>query len=156
MCIYNQCCSYLSQYQDMHCSEPWFHGHMREGRVMAERLIQDYCAETGGRDGTFLVRPSDTYVTDFTLSFWYNFQFVWSCGQLQQKLKDCSLSCNTQSNYRKYLFQRLWPIKVWLNLCLLLKWDDSPQCNGIPYRFIFFSRIVQKIATFVSHILSQS
>uniref|UniRef100_A0A3B4TIQ3 1-phosphatidylinositol 4,5-bisphosphate phosphodiesterase gamma n=1 Tax=Seriola dumerili TaxID=41447 RepID=A0A3B4TIQ3_SERDU len=58
------------KYQDLHCSEPWFHGRMKEGRLMAERLIHDYCAETGGRDGTFLVRESDTYVTDFTLSFW--------------------------------------------------------------------------------------
>ncbi|XP_029289098.1 1-phosphatidylinositol 4,5-bisphosphate phosphodiesterase gamma-2 [Cottoperca gobio] len=58
------------KYQDMHCSEPWFHSRMKEGRRMAERLIQDYCAENGGRDGTFLVRQSDTYVTDFTLSFW--------------------------------------------------------------------------------------
>uniref|UniRef100_A0A8D3E4L6 Phosphoinositide phospholipase C n=1 Tax=Scophthalmus maximus TaxID=52904 RepID=A0A8D3E4L6_SCOMX len=48
----------------------WFHGRMKEGRLMAERLIQDYCAEFGGQDGTFLVRESDTYVTDFTLSFW--------------------------------------------------------------------------------------
>uniref|UniRef100_A0A8C4HF19 Phosphoinositide phospholipase C n=1 Tax=Dicentrarchus labrax TaxID=13489 RepID=A0A8C4HF19_DICLA len=56
--------------KDLHISEPWFHGRMKEGRLMAERLIQDYCAETGGRDGTFLVRESDTYVTDFTLSFW--------------------------------------------------------------------------------------
>nr|XP_020468378.1 1-phosphatidylinositol 4,5-bisphosphate phosphodiesterase gamma-2 [Monopterus albus] len=58
------------KYQDLHCSQPWFHGRMTEGRVMAERLIYDYCAETGGRDGTFLVRESDTFVTDFTLSFW--------------------------------------------------------------------------------------
>uniref|UniRef100_A0A8C4HGP6 1-phosphatidylinositol 4,5-bisphosphate phosphodiesterase gamma n=1 Tax=Dicentrarchus labrax TaxID=13489 RepID=A0A8C4HGP6_DICLA len=58
------------KFQDLHISEPWFHGRMKEGRLMAERLIQDYCAETGGRDGTFLVRESDTYVTDFTLSFW--------------------------------------------------------------------------------------
>uniref|UniRef100_A0A4W6F008 1-phosphatidylinositol 4,5-bisphosphate phosphodiesterase gamma n=1 Tax=Lates calcarifer TaxID=8187 RepID=A0A4W6F008_LATCA len=50
--------------------EPWFHGRMKEGRLMAERLIHDYCTETRGRDGTFLVRESDTYVTDFTLSFW--------------------------------------------------------------------------------------
>ncbi|XP_035012016.1 1-phosphatidylinositol 4,5-bisphosphate phosphodiesterase gamma-2 isoform X1 [Hippoglossus stenolepis] len=56
--------------KDLHCTEPWFHGRMKEGRLMAERLIHDYCAETGGRDGTFLVRESDTYVTDFTLSFW--------------------------------------------------------------------------------------
>ncbi|KAF7225191.1 1-phosphatidylinositol 4,5-bisphosphate phosphodiesterase gamma-2 isoform X2 [Nothobranchius furzeri] len=60
----------IRKYQDLHCSEPWFHGQMHEGRIMAERLIQDYCAETGGQDGTFMVRQSDTFVTDFTLSFW--------------------------------------------------------------------------------------
>uniref|UniRef100_A0A8C7Y1H1 Phosphoinositide phospholipase C n=1 Tax=Oryzias sinensis TaxID=183150 RepID=A0A8C7Y1H1_9TELE len=58
------------KYQDMHCSEPWFHGQMKEGRQMAERRIHEYCTETGRRDGTFLVRQSDTYVTDYTLSFW--------------------------------------------------------------------------------------
>ncbi|KAK5893986.1 hypothetical protein CesoFtcFv8_010727 [Champsocephalus esox] len=58
------------KYQDLHTSEPWFHGRMKEGRQMGERLILDYCTENGGRDGTFLVRQSDTYVTDFTLSFW--------------------------------------------------------------------------------------
>ncbi|KAM9376371.1 1-phosphatidylinositol 4,5-bisphosphate phosphodiesterase gamma-2 [Pholidichthys leucotaenia] len=60
------------KYQDLHLSEPWFHGRMEEGRHMAERLIYDYCAETGASDGAFLVRQSDTYVTDFTLSFWRN------------------------------------------------------------------------------------
>ncbi|KAL6107326.1 plcg2 [Pungitius sinensis] len=58
------------KYQDMHLSEPWFHGRLKEGRVMAERLIHDHCVENGGIDGTFLARPSDTYVKDFTLSFW--------------------------------------------------------------------------------------
>ncbi|XP_029009963.1 1-phosphatidylinositol 4,5-bisphosphate phosphodiesterase gamma-2-like [Betta splendens] len=58
------------KYQDLHRSELWFHDCMTEGRTMAERLIQEYCSETGGRDGTFLVRQSGTYVTDFTLSFW--------------------------------------------------------------------------------------
>uniref|UniRef100_A0A8C2WMH2 Phosphoinositide phospholipase C n=1 Tax=Cyclopterus lumpus TaxID=8103 RepID=A0A8C2WMH2_CYCLU len=58
----------LGKYQDLHCSEPWFHGSLKEGRLMAERLIHDYCVENGGRDGTFLVRPSE----DFTLSFWRN------------------------------------------------------------------------------------
>uniref|UniRef100_A0A8C8J639 Phosphoinositide phospholipase C n=1 Tax=Oncorhynchus tshawytscha TaxID=74940 RepID=A0A8C8J639_ONCTS len=54
----------------LHTSEPWFHGRMSEGRQTAERLLQEFCAESGGRDGTFLVRESDTFVTDFTLSFW--------------------------------------------------------------------------------------
>lgn len=66
----------VPQYQDMHCSEPWFHGQMKEGRQMAERRIHEYCTETGRRDGTFLVRQSDTYVTDYTLSFWYMSAFL--------------------------------------------------------------------------------
>lgn len=63
-------CLLSSQYQDQHFTEPWFHGRMNEGRLMAEHLIQDFCAESGGRDGTFLVRESDRFVKDFTLSFW--------------------------------------------------------------------------------------
>lgn len=55
---------------ELHYAEPWFHGRMSEGRQTAERLLQEFCAESGGRDGTFLVRESDTFVTDFTLSFW--------------------------------------------------------------------------------------
>ncbi|KAM8893117.1 1-phosphatidylinositol 4,5-bisphosphate phosphodiesterase gamma-2 [Spinachia spinachia] len=58
------------KYQDRHLSEPWFHGRLKEGRVMAERLIHDHCVGNGAVDGTFLARPSDTYVKDFTLSFW--------------------------------------------------------------------------------------
>ncbi|TSK38446.1 1-phosphatidylinositol 4,5-bisphosphate phosphodiesterase gamma-2 [Bagarius yarrelli] len=55
---------------DLHRSEPWFHGRLAEGRQGAERLLQEFCAESGGKDGTFLVRESDTFLTDFTLSFW--------------------------------------------------------------------------------------
>lgn len=36
---------------------------------MAEKLLQDYC-EGGAKDGTFLVRESETFVGDYTLSFW--------------------------------------------------------------------------------------
>ncbi|XP_075994360.1 1-phosphatidylinositol 4,5-bisphosphate phosphodiesterase gamma-2 [Genypterus blacodes] len=60
----------LRKYQDLHCSQPWYHGRMKDGRQMAERLIQDYCAETGEGDGTFLVRDSKMFTADFTLSFW--------------------------------------------------------------------------------------
>uniref|UniRef100_A0AAZ3NU74 Phosphoinositide phospholipase C n=1 Tax=Oncorhynchus tshawytscha TaxID=74940 RepID=A0AAZ3NU74_ONCTS len=60
----------LRKSPELHTSEPWFHGRMSEGRQTAERLLQEFCAESGGRDGTFLVRESDTFVTDFTLSFW--------------------------------------------------------------------------------------
>ena len=64
-------CSYYQAFADQHVSEPWFHGRMSEGRQTAERLLQEFCAESGGKDGTFLVRESDTFLTDFTLSFWY-------------------------------------------------------------------------------------
>ncbi|CAH2324037.1 1-phosphatidylinositol 4,5-bisphosphate phosphodiesterase gamma-2 [Pelobates cultripes] len=55
---------------DLHLQEKWFHGRMWEGRIMAERLLQEYCAEMGGKDGTFLVRESESFRDDFTLSFW--------------------------------------------------------------------------------------
>ncbi|XP_029463990.1 1-phosphatidylinositol 4,5-bisphosphate phosphodiesterase gamma-2 [Rhinatrema bivittatum] len=55
---------------ELHLQEKWFHGKMREGRTTAERLLQEYCAEMGGKDGTFLVRESESFPNDYTLSFW--------------------------------------------------------------------------------------
>uniref|UniRef100_A0A665WST1 1-phosphatidylinositol 4,5-bisphosphate phosphodiesterase gamma n=1 Tax=Echeneis naucrates TaxID=173247 RepID=A0A665WST1_ECHNA len=55
-----------------HCAERWFHGKLgggRDGRQVAEKLLQEYC-EGGAKDGTFLVRESETFVGDYTLSFW--------------------------------------------------------------------------------------
>uniref|UniRef100_A0A8C5BU50 1-phosphatidylinositol 4,5-bisphosphate phosphodiesterase gamma n=1 Tax=Gadus morhua TaxID=8049 RepID=A0A8C5BU50_GADMO len=52
--------------------ERWFHGKLgggRDGRQVAEKLLQEYC-EGGAKDGTFLVRESETFVGDYTLSFW--------------------------------------------------------------------------------------
>ncbi|KAK6479875.1 1-phosphatidylinositol 4,5-bisphosphate phosphodiesterase gamma-2-like [Huso huso] len=54
---------------EMHLSEIWFHGKM-ENRRAAERCLQQYCAETGGMDGTFLVRESNTYAQDYIIVFW--------------------------------------------------------------------------------------
>uniref|UniRef100_A0A3P9PZG1 1-phosphatidylinositol 4,5-bisphosphate phosphodiesterase gamma n=1 Tax=Poecilia reticulata TaxID=8081 RepID=A0A3P9PZG1_POERE len=56
-----------------HVTEKWFHGKLgagRDGRQIAERLLSDYCQETGAPDGSFLVRESETFVGDYTLSFW--------------------------------------------------------------------------------------
>ncbi|XP_035378253.1 1-phosphatidylinositol 4,5-bisphosphate phosphodiesterase gamma-1 [Electrophorus electricus] len=58
---------------DQHVSEKWFHGKLgagRDGRQIAERLLSEYCLETGAPDGSFLVRESETFVGDYTLSFW--------------------------------------------------------------------------------------
>lgn len=56
-------------------AEKWFHGKLgagRDGRQIAERLLSEYCVETGAPDGSFLVRESETFVGDYTLSFWYD------------------------------------------------------------------------------------
>nr|XP_005986803.1 PREDICTED: 1-phosphatidylinositol 4,5-bisphosphate phosphodiesterase gamma-1 isoform X2 [Latimeria chalumnae] len=58
---------------DLHVTEKWFHGKLgagRDGRHIAERLLSEYCIETGAPDGSFLVRESETFVGDYTLSFW--------------------------------------------------------------------------------------
>ncbi|XP_041953720.1 LOW QUALITY PROTEIN: 1-phosphatidylinositol 4,5-bisphosphate phosphodiesterase gamma-1 [Alosa sapidissima] len=58
---------------DQHVTEKWFHGKLgagRDGRQIAERLLSEYCVETGAPDGSFLVRESETFVGDYTLSFW--------------------------------------------------------------------------------------
>ncbi|XP_067904610.1 1-phosphatidylinositol 4,5-bisphosphate phosphodiesterase gamma-1-like [Heterodontus francisci] len=58
---------------DLHVTEKWFHGKLgagRDGRQIAERLLTEYCIETGAPNGSFLVRESETFVGDYTLSFW--------------------------------------------------------------------------------------
>ncbi|XP_063311785.1 1-phosphatidylinositol 4,5-bisphosphate phosphodiesterase gamma-1 isoform X2 [Pelobates fuscus] len=64
-----------SNSSELHSTEKWFHGKLgagRDGRHIAERLLTDYCIETGAPDGSFLVRESETFVGDYTLSFWRN------------------------------------------------------------------------------------
>ncbi|XP_063802026.1 1-phosphatidylinositol 4,5-bisphosphate phosphodiesterase gamma-2 isoform X2 [Pseudophryne corroboree] len=77
--------------KDLHLQEKWFHGRMHEGRFMAERLLQEYCAEMGGKDGTFLVRESESYRDDYTLSFWRS-------GRVQH----CRIRSCTEGDHVKY------------------------------------------------------
>ncbi|EMP36224.1 1-phosphatidylinositol-4,5-bisphosphate phosphodiesterase gamma-2 [Chelonia mydas] len=79
------------KHTELHCSEKWFHGKMKEGRTTAERLIQEYCAEMGGKDGTFLVRESETFPNDYTLSFWRS-------GRVQH----CRIRSNSEGDTMKY------------------------------------------------------
>uniref|UniRef100_A0A674JCH7 Phosphoinositide phospholipase C n=1 Tax=Terrapene triunguis TaxID=2587831 RepID=A0A674JCH7_9SAUR len=65
----------VSNSTELHSTEKWFHGKLgagRDGRHIAERLLMEYCIETGAPDGSFLVRESETFVGDYTLSFWRN------------------------------------------------------------------------------------
>lgn len=53
---------------EIHFSEKWFHGRLRGGRTAANELVEKYAIDFG--DGTFLVRESDNFVGDYTISFW--------------------------------------------------------------------------------------
>lgn len=53
---------------ELHFGEKWFHGKLKpNGRDQAEGLLMKY-SHLG--DGTFLVRESETFVGDHSLSFW--------------------------------------------------------------------------------------
>lgn len=57
----------ITNTEEMHFSEEWFHGKLPGGRLEAERLLKQY-GDLG--DGTFLVRESETFVGDYSLSLW--------------------------------------------------------------------------------------
>ncbi|KAM9302230.1 1-phosphatidylinositol 4,5-bisphosphate phosphodiesterase gamma-2 [Gastrophryne carolinensis] len=76
--------------KEQHLQEKWFHAGMKD-RNMAERLLQEYCAEMGGKDGTFLVRESEKFPDDYTLSFWRS-----------GKVQHCRIRSCTDGEYVKY------------------------------------------------------
>ncbi|XP_068228881.1 1-phosphatidylinositol 4,5-bisphosphate phosphodiesterase gamma-1 isoform X1 [Palaemon carinicauda] len=60
---------------ERHLQEPWYHGRLQGGRKKAEELLEQN-SHLG--DGTFLVRGSENFVGDHTLSFWYQGK-SWHC-----------------------------------------------------------------------------
>ncbi|PNF30464.1 1-phosphatidylinositol 4,5-bisphosphate phosphodiesterase gamma-1 [Cryptotermes secundus] len=73
---------------ELHFSEKWFHGKLPGGRAEAENLLRAY--STLG-DGTFLVRDSETFVGDYTLSFWR-----------QGKVNHCHIRSKQDKGQTKY------------------------------------------------------
>lgn len=55
---------------ELHFGEPWFHGHLSGGRHAAEALLKDY----RDQEGAFLVRYSETFPGEFSLTFVYDNQ----------------------------------------------------------------------------------
>nr|XP_018666895.1 1-phosphatidylinositol 4,5-bisphosphate phosphodiesterase gamma-1 isoform X2 [Ciona intestinalis] len=51
---------------ELHYAEKWYHGQM--GRDEADQLLRDY----NGKDGSFMVRESATFIGNCTLSFMYH------------------------------------------------------------------------------------
>lgn len=99
----------VSNGMDQHVTEKWFHGKLgagRDGRQIAERLLSEYCLETGAPDGSFLVRESETFVGDDTLSFWYgSYEFVFRVSarflQILRRFSSTSLAIMSYLLYRK-------------------------------------------------------
>lgn len=58
--------------KELHRSEAWFHGRLDGGRTAAEQLLQLHLPDLDAsrREGFFLVRESDTFPGEFSLSFW--------------------------------------------------------------------------------------
>ncbi|GFU38931.1 1-phosphatidylinositol 4,5-bisphosphate phosphodiesterase gamma-1 [Nephila pilipes] len=52
---------------ELHFGEKWYHGKLPGGRNQAQELLNQYSCLG---DGSFLVRESDTFVGDYSLSFW--------------------------------------------------------------------------------------
>uniref|UniRef100_A0A0L8GXQ7 Phosphoinositide phospholipase C n=1 Tax=Octopus bimaculoides TaxID=37653 RepID=A0A0L8GXQ7_OCTBM len=62
----NSLCAENCSSDELHFGEKWFHGKLEGGRHRAEWLLHQY--KSLG-DGTFLVRESETFIGDFSLSF---------------------------------------------------------------------------------------
>nr|XP_032834828.1 1-phosphatidylinositol 4,5-bisphosphate phosphodiesterase gamma-1-like [Petromyzon marinus] len=107
---------------ELHYSEKWFHGKLAGGRGMAESLLQDVCGGDGGRDGTFLVRESETFVGDYTLSFWRS-------GRVQH----CRIHSRQESvPVRYYLTENLMFDSLY---SLIMHYRDVPlRCNEFEMR----------------------
>ncbi|XP_056132461.1 1-phosphatidylinositol 4,5-bisphosphate phosphodiesterase gamma-1-like isoform X2 [Lampris incognitus] len=109
---------------EQHCAERWFHGKLgggRDGRQVAEKLLQEYC-EGGAKDGTFLVRESETFVGDYTLSFWRS-------GRVQH----CRIHSRQESgSTRFYLTDNLVFDSLY---CLICHYRETPlRCNEFEMR----------------------
>uniref|UniRef100_A0AAQ6AD54 1-phosphatidylinositol 4,5-bisphosphate phosphodiesterase gamma n=1 Tax=Amphiprion ocellaris TaxID=80972 RepID=A0AAQ6AD54_AMPOC len=110
--------------KEQHCAERWFHGKLgggRDGRQVAEKLLQEYC-EGGAKDGTFLVRESETFVGDYTLSFWRS-------GRVQH----CRIHSRQESgSTRFYLNDNLVFDSLYRLIC---HYRDTPlRCNEFEMR----------------------
>ncbi|CAG7730788.1 unnamed protein product [Allacma fusca] len=97
--------------EELHYSEKWFHGRLKGGRSTAVVLISNYKQV----DGTFLVRESETFVGDYTLSAWRKGRVIhchihskYEWGQVKYYLVDSMLF---DSLYSLIMYYREHPIR---------------------------------------------
>ncbi|KAL5020958.1 hypothetical protein ScPMuIL_000113 [Solemya velum] len=116
---------------ELHFSEKWFHGKLVGGRHGAEHLLTEY-GSLG--DGTFLVRESETFVGDFSLSFLHNGK-VNHCriksrqerGQVKYHLIDTLLF---DSLYNLIVFYRQNPLRAQEFQMVLREPFPQPQSHA--------------------------
>uniref|UniRef100_A0A673G1J3 Phosphoinositide phospholipase C n=1 Tax=Sinocyclocheilus rhinocerous TaxID=307959 RepID=A0A673G1J3_9TELE len=131
----------------LHLSEPWFHGPLAEGRITAEKLLRDFCKGRDGKDGTFLVRESETFIRNYSIS-------LWTSGRIQHYRIFCS-----SENGQWYFY--LTSKQRFPSMCALIKYYTHnlikydrfnlrlngflPRLNFVPYHQIgwFYSNLSQ-------------
>lgn len=130
---------------ELHFSEPWFHGKIEKvgdkpPRMVAEELLTQH--QKG--DGTFLVRDSDTFKGDYTLSFWINGQkpqhvHIKKRNDKGQTVFSVSNSARFDSLYNLILYYRDHPL-VGANVRTFLT-ETVPQRNNHEKQPWFHSRL---------------
>lgn len=115
---------------ELHFGEKWFHGKLEGGRHRAERLLQE---DNNLGDGTFLVRESETFIGDFSLSF-----------LRQNRVNHCRIKSKQEHGQQKYylvdtlLFDSLYSLITYYRTSPLRSSDfeltlkepvPQPQCH---------------------------
>lgn len=73
--------------KELHYGEAWFHGRLQGGRHAAEALLRQHLPvlDPSAREGVFLVRESETFLGEFSLSFWREHG--------EQQVRHCRIRC---------------------------------------------------------------
>lgn len=105
---------------ELHFSEAWFHGNLERGRETAENMLMDN-AHMG--DGTFIVRRSQTFIGDYSLSFLrkgkvrgsINFDLTLLLNCVCHR---CGMSLSSLVSRKMEAFVIIWSIKCFLIRCI--------------------------------------
>uniref|UniRef100_A0A671KZN5 Phosphoinositide phospholipase C n=1 Tax=Sinocyclocheilus anshuiensis TaxID=1608454 RepID=A0A671KZN5_9TELE len=132
---------------ELHLSEPWFHGPLAEGRITAEKLLRDFCKGRDEKDGTFLVRESETFIRIYNISLWTS-----------ERIQHYRIFCSSE-NGQWYFY--LTSKQRFPSMCALIKYYTRnlikydrfnlrlngflPRLNFVPYHQIgwFYSNLSQ-------------
>eukprot|EP00042_Codosiga_hollandica_P058066 m.871235 g.871235 ORF g.871235 m.871235 type:complete len:895 (-) comp59761_c1_seq4:1897-4581(-) len=101
---------------ELHFNEPWYHAKLKGGRVAAEALLK----AVNGEEGTFLIRESDTFPGEFSLSFMKNTE-----GKME--VQHCRIRC---ANNRYFLTDQV----AFMNLYELVEYHRREPLRSIGFK----------------------